>query len=285
MLANATEKRSQRPARSARQYRSGAGDCARLCQATPSELRKLSTLALHALEDSTEPNGHLVQRLHAFPFINYSPLQAESPLERVDHGLALVGESWLNAYAFLHALLQHFRKRMPEQVSPLEIKVKKIWRDAIFLAETAEVVARVTKTSLGVKAWLSPLMLGALEVSSLIASAHQEREESRGVNWQGPNALDVARLLVALDLQDTFRVPVGHEAPRGPWSVLSAAHELLPGQSRVGWATICLARIQPAIWPKGLEAVIGSQLASMQAASHHFADNAWEEVVSQPLTK
>ncbi len=249
-----------------------------ICQATAEQLAMFRSLLAECLRSSEQTSRHISQRLSGFPLLNASLLQAEAYVARVDHAAALVGEQWLSGFALLHALASHFQSHLPRGVAEEQSLVQQIWRDTLYLANSGELLARVSGRSPSLHGWLCGLLMGTAKINSAIRQFAKPSPKGRRHVLRGGLALrDVARLLAALQAGEPLRLPKPTSRPLGPWGALSTAQTLTPVTVRVCWATSPLARILPVEWPEAVTDRIVSKLQESRSLSDDFADHCWQQ--------
>ena len=181
---------------------------------------------------------------------------------------ALAGARWLFALELTQQIATHFCDQLESRID--EALVLEYWRDAVFLADCGELLARVARRSSPMRAWLSGLFLGIANTTK-VYEAFQYCESQ--VTPATP--LEIAKLLTSMGGQQLFALPTPGSAPNGAWNVLRTAQRLLKDQNQVSWASQSLSTVEECPLPSCLQVPLSLRMPRERAKSYRLANACW----------
>ncbi|MEZ6134898.1 MAG: hypothetical protein R3C53_08315 [Pirellulaceae bacterium] len=246
-----------------------------LAHATFEELSIFRCLLAGCLRATDQSGGHVGQKVLAMSLVNDSPWASEHPVDRIDQAISLFGEQWLSAIAFMRSLAAHFHVCLKDcEAHTCESALLEVWQETLFLADSAELIARVSNACSPIRAWLVALLLGALEMemrfNESLGTHHRDKRRT------GLQPAVIQGLLAKLEVCSELAMPASPALVFGPWNALSAAHELTPTVLRVRWANSCLGQVRPTEWPAMLSVTLSRRIAALQPTSQQFATTVWD---------
>lgn len=252
-----------------------------LCGAAEEEIDHLGHLIHQCFSETAARNTDLETLQDGVRLFNYASFRTVRELVSVEAAVAVSGPQWLHALELLQSLANHFCSRLCG-VGGGELDSNEslaYWKHSVFLAESAELLARCTTYCNPMAAWVCGLLLGAANTAKAVEAAMADS------NLRAPFAtpLDMAKLLNTIGQESQLALPDARSAPRGPWNVLSGVNQLLASIGSTHWTTQSLRRIEACDWPHDLEPALHRRLKELQNSSHTLATVSWTFAVHQLL--
>lgn len=230
--------------------------------------------------------------VHAFPLLNVSPFAASEPVGRIDGAKAVLGENWLASISLVSLLADRLQARAaastrdPADDATAETldlqKILPVWTRALELGFRAEILARVSRRSSSMQAWLCGILAGFLGTTKALDSLHLP-SLTLGSQFS-VTTIDLARLLRSLEVDKRLALPNACFGPVGPWSVVSATAQLdqgiasesmvYPGQASepmAGWLSRLMSRIPATTLRRCHIAALKPRLDELHNQCLHFA--------------
>lgn len=259
---------------------SSVADARPLCFATAAVVRHLRDLLRESVHEGSETCRNIGIKVQAFPLVNASSFASDYPLDRIDRVHALIGTSWLNAFSFVQLLATQIR-HYTEGDAEMEQEVCSIWQQGSILADTAEMLARMTGQGPSVLSWLCGWVAAAVEVDIRLRAHLATSESYASGSHQMSHRVIAGRLhqvVAALDALHEISVPDVTRRPSGPWSAVSSAGKLIHIERRLPLVAICVSELPPVAWPSSLCASLAQEFSKHLPRSVDFAMRSWNNV-------
>ncbi len=203
--------------------------------------------------------------------LNASPLRSSCSVERTDGAYAMLGDEWICRIALAHKLAGQCLHMADEANRHDEAFVS--WHQAITLAFSGELLARVAGKATSADAWTCGLLAGLSQTVAIIEGTSLPEIEVAGTIAQ-IDRNRVAALLKTLNVNSRLAPPrrIGMAA-QCPWTVVREASNV--------WRAIKTSqprKLDILQWPTAVLRQVEKQFVALDAECRAFAWASWNTV-------